>query len=94
MISERAKIDVVADNERVRIQRFTLPPGASTGRHTHSVDYVIVPYGVCRIRVDLDSGPVEATMSEAEPYFRRGGVTHDVTNIMEHPISFLEIELK
>ena len=85
---------VIEDNDRVRIVRFTLPPGAATGWHKHTLDYVIVPYVDCRLRVDTPAGAVEATMSKDQPYFRTSGAEHNVTNIMQAPLSFLEIEIK
>ena len=86
--------DVIEDGVRVRIVRYTLPPGASTDWHVHALDYVIVPYGDCRVRVETRAGPIEAEMKADAPYFRVKGVEHDVVNIMDRPLSFLEIELK
>lgn len=92
--SPSAAVDIIEDGARVRIVRYTLPPGASTGWHVHALDYVIVPYGDCRVRVETRAGPIEAEMKADAPYFRVKGVEHDVVNIMDRPLSFLEIELK
>ena len=89
-----AKIEVVEDNARVHIVRYTLAPGDGTGWHRHALDYVIVPYEDCRIRVDTSSGSIEAEMKRDQPYFRHQGAEHDVVNIRDRPFSFLEIELK
>lgn len=87
--------EVVDDGPRVRIVRYTLPAGGETGWHRHALDYVIVPYRDCRVRVELaDGSSVEALMSEKAPYFREAGVHHNVTNLMSEMCSFLEIELK
>jgi hypothetical protein len=91
---QTAEMEVIADNDRVRILRYTLAPGAETGWHTHATDYVIVPYDDCRVRVDSAAGPVAAEMRRDDPYFRARGVTHNVTSLMDKPFSFLEIEIK
>lgn len=85
---------VIADNERVRITRFTWAPGAETGWHTHAHDYVIVPYQDCRVRVEAAGGSFEATMMRDQPYFREKGVTHNVTSTEDQPFSLIEIEIK
>ncbi|MEZ5818373.1 MAG: cupin [Hyphomicrobiaceae bacterium] len=92
--SDGAKVEVIEDNERVRIVRYTLDPGARTGWHRHELDYVIVPYDDCRVRVDRSDGPVEAEMKRDAPYFRAKGTEHDVISLMDRSFSFLEIELK
>ena len=86
--------EVIEENDRMRIVRFTLAPGAATGWHTHALDYVIVPYDDCRVRVDRRDGTVEAEMFKDKPYFREKGVEHNVTSLLHRPFAFLEIELK
>jgi quercetin dioxygenase-like cupin family protein len=34
--------EVVLDNARARVEKFVLPPGGSTGRHTHPADRLLV----------------------------------------------------
>ena len=91
---DSTKAAVIEDNARVRIIRYTLTPGSTTGWHTHTLDYVIVPYDDCRVRVDRRDGSVEAEMRRNAPYFREKGVEHNVTSLMDQPFAFLEIELK
>ena len=89
-----ATVDVIEDGARVRIVRFTLTPGAETGWHTHALDYIIVPYDDCKVRVDRRTGSVEAEMFRHAPYFRQKGVEHDVINANDGEYAFIEIELK
>lgn len=90
-----ALAEIIEDNERARIVRYSLAPGEATGWHTHTLDYVIVPYGDCRIRVESDDGSsIEAEMHQRSPYFREKGARHNVINIMTVALSFLEIEIK
>ena len=89
-----AVVEVIDDNARVRLVRYTLPPGSVTGWHTHTLDYVIVPYADARVRVDTPTGSVEAEMHADQPYFRPAGIEHNVISLMPEPFSFLEIEIK
>ena len=89
-----AVVEVIEDGPRVRIIRYTLAPGAETGWHRHGLDYVIVPYQDCRLRVLTQAGEVEATMHRDQPYFRSAGAEHNVVSANAEPFSFLEIELK
>ena len=91
---DAAQMEVIEDNERVRIVRYTLAYMAATGWHTHALDYVIVPYENCRVRVDRADGTVEAEMHRNSPYFRTKGIEHNVTSLTPATFSFLEIEIK
>lgn len=92
--TQQGAAEVLDDNAKVRIVRYTLAPGAATGFHVHALDYVIVPYEDCRIRVDTAAGSIVAEMKRDQPYFRARGAEHDVVSLMETPFSFLEIEIK
>jgi len=81
------------DNNRARVTRHRLAPGAHTGFHRHEYDYVIVPITAGRMRL-LEAG--EERWSELSPgasYFRRAGVEHDVFNGGEQDLIFVEVEL-
>jgi quercetin dioxygenase-like cupin family protein len=53
------KTDRQIDNNRVRVTRHRMVPGAHTGRHRHAHDYVIVPVTDGRMR--LAEGGREST---------------------------------
>lgn len=86
--------ELIVDNERVRMTRFTWAPGAATGWHRHEHDYVIVPYRDCSVRVEMDGQVVDATMRRDQPYFRARGVEHNVISLETEPFSLVEIEIK
>lgn len=90
----KAAVEIIEDNARVRIVRYTLAPGAATGWHVHALDYVIVPYDDGRIRVDTPSGSIAAELKRDQPYYRSKGAEHNVVSLMETPFAFLEIEIK
>jgi len=45
------KTDRQIENDRVRVTRHRMVPGAHTGRHRHAYDYVIVPVTDGRMRL-------------------------------------------
>lgn len=83
------------DNDRVRVTRWHLPPGSETGHHVHEYDYVVVPVspGILSI-VEDDDSITTAELNTGQSYFRRAGVSHNVTNQGSDDIVFVEIEIK
>ncbi len=86
---------VLIDDARVRASRFDFAPGDETGHHVHAFAYVIVPLtdGVLRIVSD-DGTETDAPLQMGVPYSRPAGVSHNVLNGADTPLSFLEIEIK
>ena len=87
---------VQADNERVRVTQWSLPPGSETGHHRHEFDYTIVPVtdGVLTI-VNTDGETNKLPLRPGESYFRHAGVEHNVMNVEDAPdIVFVEVEIK
>ena len=86
---------VQSDNERTRVTEWRFAPNATTGYHTHEMDYVIVPITSGTLALTGPDG-VE-TFAELEAgvsYFREAGVEHDVRNANDHEFSFVEVEFK
>ena len=83
------------DDARVRVTRFDFEPGAETGWHTHAMDYVITAVTDCHMRLELPGGETRDTLVPAGSAYRRDvGVEHNVINIGEAAMSFVEVELK
>ena len=83
------------DNDRVRVTEWHLPPGTETGPHVHGMDYVVVPVEAGTLTIYDDAGAAtEAPLTPGGSYFRRAGVSHNVTNQGTTAIRFIEIELK
>ena len=38
-----AKSELMIDNEKTRVTRWSFEPGEDTGKHVHEYDYVVVP---------------------------------------------------
>ena len=83
------------DNNKVKVTKFLLKPNESTGFHVHTLDYVIVPITDGQLKlINKNNTQIFATLKAGEPYFRKKGVEHDVLNIGDKPITFIEIEIK
>ena len=93
-MGERATPTVLIDNDRVRVTRWRLAPGAATGWHTHEYDYVIVPLTDGTLELVEPEGNRDSELTVGAPYFREAGVEHDVVNANDHEFAFIEIEVK
>ena len=83
------------NDARVVVNRYDFQPGDETGHHVHALPYVIVPLTDGRLRIEDDTaGEVFADLTAGLPYSRDSGVSHNVFNAGEGPLSFLEIEIK
>ena len=90
-----AKHSVLIDDDRVVVNRFDFGPGDETGHHVHAMPYVIVPLTDGRLHITDDTaGDIRTDLHHGQPYSRPAGVSHNVTNAGDAPLSFLEIEIK
>lgn len=86
--------ELLIDTPAVRVWRWTLASGHSTGQHRHEHDYVVVPVTGGRLRVIDDAGE-STTMQQVagEPYARSAGVEHEVVGADSKDVVFVEAEL-
>ena len=83
------------DNKKVKVSKFTLPPKGSTGFHFHALDYVIIPITNGKLKLINKSNEEKfTTLIAGKPYFRNKGVEHNVINIGNDTIIFIEVEIK
>lgn len=86
---------VLVDDERVRVTRFDFAPGAETGWHVHSHDYVVTTVTDCAFLLEEPEGASrEVDVAAGEAYRRSEGVAHNVVNRGAKPMTFVETELK
>jgi quercetin dioxygenase-like cupin family protein len=85
---------VQADNERVRVTKWSFTPGAATGWHRHAHDYVVVPLTTGILRMHGADGAADVPVTAGEIYWRKAGVEHDVQNANEFDFAFVEVEVK
>ncbi|KZM49126.1 cupin domain-containing protein [Labrenzia sp. OB1] len=95
MSRPQATASQLIDDDRVRVTRFDFAPGAETGWHRHSMDYVITALTECQMTLEEPDGETRTVLVPAGTVYRRDeGVEHNVINGGDIPMSFVEIELK
>ena len=85
---------VQIDNDRVRVTEWRFAPGAETGWHEHTMDYVIVPLYDGALHVESATGSTDAELKHGVSYARPAGVAHNVISSNSFEFAFVEIELK
>ena len=95
-MSSRAKAvaTTIEDNARVRITEWRFAPGAETGWHVHTMDYVVV-YGTAGdVLAETLEGPITLPVIAGQSYFRKAGAEHNIVNAGKEELVFVETELK
>jgi len=83
------------DNERVVVTEWRLAPGANTGFHVHSRDYVVIPLTTGVLRLEEPGGVVrEVPLEAGASYAKPAGVSHNTFNGGDQEFRFVEVELK
>ena len=90
----KATSHVQVDTDRVIATEWRFVPGAETGHHVHTRDYVVVPLTTGTLRLEEPDGTREVQLYAGVPYARPKGVAHKVINANNFEFRFLEIELK
>ncbi len=89
-----AKPTVQVDDDRVRITRWDFEPGASTGWHEHAMPYCVVMVLGGELAIHDGTEVKRVPLKAGDAYVRPKGITHDVMNGTDHPMAFVEIEMK
>jgi beta-alanine degradation protein BauB len=89
-----ARPTVQQDDAVVRITRWDFEPGAATGWHSHGWPYFVILLTDAVLRVHDGAKILETPLVAGQSYRRPAGIEHDVMNGSQHPIAFVEIELK
>lgn len=89
-----ATATVQQDDSNLRITRWDFAPGAATGWHEHGWPYVVVMLVAGTLRIHDGERVSDTALIEGQAYSRPAGIRHDVMNGSDHPIAFVEIELK
>jgi quercetin dioxygenase-like cupin family protein len=89
----RATSLIQVKNERVIVTEWRFAPGAETGHHLHTHDYVVVPLTNGTLRLEEPTGTREVRLESGASYARPAGVTHNVVNANAFEFRFIEIEL-
>ncbi len=89
-----AQPTVQQDDDVVRITRWDFAPGAVTGWHEHGWPYFVVMLVAGTLRVHDGTTVTDVPLAAGQSYRRPAGIKHDVMNGSDHPIAFVEIEVK
>lgn len=85
--------EVVFEDDRFRVTRWTIEPGGEIGMHRHEHDYVVVPMSESVMHVTTSAG--ERIVAELRPgaaYARAIGAEHRNENRGEAVVDFIEVE--
>ena len=82
------------DNDEVRITRWDFAPGANTGWHEHSLPYCVVMLTAGTLAIHDGAEVKRVPIAAGQSYSRPAGIKHDVMNGTDHPMAFVEIEMK
>ena len=89
-----AKPTLLVDDIAARITRWDFEPGAVTGWHEHGWPYFVVMLVDGTLRIHDGEKVFDAPLKAGQSYRRVAGTKHDVMNGSDHPIAFVEIEVK
>lgn len=91
----QAVATVLLDTDKVIATQWSFAPGAETGWHRHGHDYVVVPITGGELMLEEPGGTErKVPLNLHQPYSRDEGVEHNVINPCNHPVAFIEIEIK
>lgn len=82
------------DDDVVRITRWDFAPGAVTGWHSHGWPYFVIMLNDGTLRIHNGETVTDVPLKQGQAYRRLAGIQHDVMNGSDHPIAFIEIEMK
>jgi len=94
MTRPQAVPTVQIDNDRVKVTEWRFAPGAETGWHRHTMDYVVVPMTTGVLRIENSTGVFDNPLTAGVSYARLTGVEHNVINPGTEDFVFVEVELK
>lgn len=92
-MSDQAPCDLLSEDSRSKVWRWSFESGQATGMHIHEFDYIAIPSTGGEFTATIVTGQVLEFKQEAgTPYQRSAGVHHNVRFVGEGKASFVEIE--
>lgn len=83
------------DNERVRVSRRDLAPGASTTPHTHPMDGLGVVLSDAKVEITPAGGtPRVMEVKAGDVVWQAAGTSHTIKNVGQTPFQSVEVEIK
>lgn len=90
----KASSKLLQENHRVIVTEWRLAPGAETGWHRHSYDYVVVCLSAGKLVAETSTGNIETELEFGQAYARPVGVEHNIVNPGGKEFAFVEVEIK
>lgn len=92
---KQAVATVQVDDDRVRVTEWAFEPQTETGFHVHGMDYVVIPMTNGTLSIsDSDGNVVANQLVMGQSYTRKTGVAHNVMNLSNERVVFVEVEIK
>ena len=92
-LDQTARCDLLSEDHRTKIWRWTFESGQQTGMHVHGFDYIAIPITGGDFQATLADGTeMNVIQIAGEPYSRQAGVHHNVKFVGEGSATFIEIE--
>ncbi len=92
-MTDQAKCELLSEDERTKVWRWTFESGQATGMHIHEYDYIAIPISGGAFTATLESGEeTEVKQIAGNPYQRSAGVHHNVRFVGQGMASFVEVE--
>lgn len=90
-----AESETLIDDDKTRITRWRIAPGAQTGWHRHEWDYVTIQQSGGRLKLELAGGG-EMFIDYEDGHARAfsAPIEHNATNVSDVEVRVLEIEYK
>jgi quercetin dioxygenase-like cupin family protein len=82
------------DDTTIRITHLDFAPGAVPGWHRHEWAYFVIMLTDGIPRIHDGTVAKDIPLKAGQSYMRQPGIEHDVMNGSDHPIAFVEIEIK
>ena len=93
VMTNQATCELLSEDARIKVWRWTFESGQETGMHIHGFDYIAIPITGGEFTATSDSGEVtEVSQIAGHPYQRSAGVHHNVRFVGPGTASFVEVE--
>ena len=84
---------IIIETETHRVSEHRVPPGSSTGLHTHEFAYSVVPIHGGTLEIEAGDGARSTIeMATGRSYDRPAGTTHSLSNHGSAEVLFIEVE--
>ena len=89
------RTEVAFENDLIRVDRFSIAPGAASFPHSHPKSHLLVAYHGSTVRLDATGYPsVTQPMRPGDFEWRTGAYTHTITNTGTTPFDAIEVVWK